>query len=56
MHHFPTQKPYKMKWLDAERELALRGFLLPPIPSSTSPRLQPDKPFPATFPPLPKKL
>ena len=55
MQKLPTQKPYKMKWIDAERELALRGFLLQPIPSSTSPHLQPAKSFPA-FPPLPKKL
>jgi hypothetical protein len=28
MLHIHSEKPYKIKWLDAERDLALRGFPL----------------------------
>ena len=28
----PTTKPHRVKWAEAERELAIRGVFLPPPP------------------------
>ena len=54
----PDEKPYKMRWLEAERELAIRGFPLQsprrvipqtrvsriPFPLGYTPRLRPPTP------------
>ena len=30
----PTTKSHRVKWAEAERELAIRGIFLPPLPVS----------------------
>ena len=56
MQRSPSQKPYKVKWIEAERELTIRGFLSPPIVVyRISPRLRTDK-LPVMSPSQPEKL
>ena len=44
-----NEKPYTIKWLDAERELSIRGFPL----KTTRPQVSK---FPIASPSLPEKL
>ena len=53
MQELSNKKPYKMIWLEAERELALRGFLVHPNKPRVS-RIQTDQ-FPVVLPYLPEK-
>ena len=41
----PKTKPHKVKWAEAERELAIRGVFLPPPPVSREYFSTPDDPY-----------
>ena len=53
MQELSKKKPYKMIWLEAERELALRGFLIQSINPKSS-RIETDK-LPVRSPHLPQQ-
>ena len=54
IQHSPNEKPYKIKWLDAERELSIRGFPLKSTRPVTGPRAQIST-FPVVSPSLLEK-